>query len=218
MILNLGSMVLVSSLVLASTSPAFAKGRSGGEKTPSFSCSLTDVSLFGSNSVDCEGPISGNDVGNKGTLLTKLNVEGVFNDSLEGTGTWSILGKSDDSGSGVKADQNQTTGDWFADLTEVKANYSAIAISLKAANGYSTYLFNDLSGAQAKGMFDGLFNTIGAAQNNKGNAQALSHLTVAYFTADDAGTGPIPIPEPTTMVGLMAVGAGIVINRRKQSQ
>jgi hypothetical protein len=45
--------------------------------------------------------------------------------------------------------------------------------------------------------------------------KGLSHLTF-YNTGDHGGGGSQDIPEPAAMAGLMAVGAGIVLNRRKK--
>jgi hypothetical protein len=123
-----------------------------------------------------------------------------------------ILGKSDDGSNDVTAENGSTLGSWSAMLDNV---YSTIAVSLKSSTSYSTYLFTGVTTAELSGLFD----TAGTSINQRGNAQALSHMTIAYYNA------PTPeepeaesVPEPGMVMGLLAmttVGIGSLKSRRR---
>lgn len=212
---SLTVLAVGAGLALASTgfSAAQAARVTAGEST-GLSCTAGSVSLFGSGYTSCAGAFAGNDTGNQGTLLDKLNSGSIFSgeyDAVSGA-SWEILGKSDDGSNDVTAENGSTLGSWSAMLDNV---YSTIAVSLKSSTSYSTYLFTGVTTAELSGLFD----TVGTSINQRGNAQALSHMTVAYYNA------PTPeepeaesVPEPGMVMGLLAmttVGIGSLKSRRR---
>lgn len=173
------------------------------------SCTSSAVTLNGGSYTACEGAFSGNDTGSKGTLLTKLNTEGLFAD-LVGTGTWTVFGKSDEEGA-VDADNGKVSGSWDTDLSTAGA-FDAIVVSLKSSTSYSTYLFTE----NLDEVINGTFTMDGVSVNKKGKAQALSHMTVAYFQRETPAP-PKPVDEPATALGLGLASLGMVLVRRRQA-
>ena len=152
------------------------------------------VALDPSDYIDydaCFGPISGNDVGDKGTLLTNLDA------NWGDLGDWEILGKSDDAGSGVSADEDPT-GVWSVLFDEA---VSIFAVSIKSSNEYLVYLFDLSPDALISGM--GFFAVY--------DEQDLSHMTIAYIP----GTSEIPLPAAGWL--LIAGLGGLAVMRRRKS-
>lgn len=169
-------------------------------------CSNSNVAVTGYGVADqCAGYFDGNDSGNKGTLETMLN-DNLFGD----VGTWSLLGKSDEGGSGVTASNGSTSGtwSWVSQLT------SPFAISVKAGNSYSAYFFEN---ANALELSSGMFSTAGV-KANRNSSPALSHLAVwvASGHTPPGDDGQVDIPEPSMLLGLgVLVGAIATIKRQK---
>lgn len=155
---------------------------------------------FEPDALACSGAWAGNDSQQMTELLAQLSLDFA---SVVGTdATFTVLGKSDDSGSGpfVSNMENATSGT----LTFDTAQTGYFAISLKASDAFSVYLFN---GGDA-GVTSIDFSTLGVSVNGNGNAQGLSHATLIGVT---------PIPEPETYA-LMLAGLGAVglMARRRQ--
>jgi hypothetical protein len=210
------SSVSASALLLAGiaatsiAAPAYAQG--GGNKTSdsSVTCNLTDIKFGTLGATACEGAFSGNDTGAGDPLETKLD-GGLFSD-IVGTGVdWSLLGKSDDTIPKFITATNTSSGSLTLanDFSWIGKTF---VISLKAANNYSAYLFENFQGTTLQAAY----NTIGVSQNGQGNAQGLSHASV--FLANLPQTPPpTSVPEPASLLGLGFIATGMLTVRRQRS-
>ncbi|MDX2097483.1 MAG: PEP-CTERM sorting domain-containing protein [Leptolyngbyaceae cyanobacterium bins.59] len=179
-------------------------------------CTDASVTANGFSYTACSGPLPGNDTGNQGTLLARLNGTGAFAptglfDNIVGDRTWSLFGKSDASGDTVEADNGDAKGDW-----SVSGITGPFVLSLKTSTSYSAYLFTGLTGT-----IQGLFDTIGVELAGQGNdptkGKDLSHASI--FVASGGTTPPPPqsVPEPSAMaaLGLFAVGGLTALKKKK---
>ncbi|MBD0386683.1 MAG: PEP-CTERM sorting domain-containing protein [Nostoc sp. C3-bin3] len=174
-------------------------------------CSLSDISLGGVFATACDGPIAGNDTGDKGSLLPNLN-NGLFS-SFVGTGVeWSLAGKSDDQKPfAITAANDFSSGTWGLGAA---LSSNTFVVSLKASDAYTAYLFKDYD--FSKGL-TGVFNTIGVALDGSGKAgKDLSH---ASLFVSNIGKNPPPtsVPEPASLLGLGLVASGMVMVRRRRA-
>jgi len=145
----------------------------------------------------CIGSISGNDVGNKGTLLANLSSGVAFNEA----GDWSqFMGD-------IVVPSNANQGTWSVNgLTS-----DTFVVSIKSSNNYSAYFFEDI-GFTATG---GTFNTFGVDTNGQGNNPFanISHMNV--FERVSA----VPIPGAVLLFGsaiLALFGFSIKNHSRKK--
>lgn len=218
------SALLAAGIVSASiAAPAYAKGSNDNGKNTSsnnggnnsttntpIACSTTDIKFGGTlAATDCKGPYSGNDTGAGDPLETLLD-DGLFSSFVDPDVDWSLLGKSDDTTPKFITASNTANGK----LT-LSNDYSwlgkTFVISLKSSNSYSAYLFQNFQGTTLEAMY----NTIGVSQNNKGEAQGLSHASV--FIANSPQTPPPRLPEPASLLGLGLIATGILTVRRQRS-
>jgi hypothetical protein len=90
---------------------------------------------------------------------------------------------------------------------------SAFSIVLKAATTWSAYLFE---GATAGDTIN--WEMDGVAQNSNGNAAQLSHASL-FITNKvvEVENPPQEVPEPTTLLGLIAVG-GMLVGKKGLSR
>jgi len=156
------------------------------------------TSGFSPNALACSGAWEGNDTPQQAELLAQLELD--FASVLGADATFTVLGKSDDGDNGpFTANPNNATS---GTLTFDSAITGFFAISLKAADAFSVYLFD---GGDA-GLSSVNFSTLGVSVNPNGQAQGLSHATLI-----DVNGGPVttPIPEPGTYA-LMLAGLGVV--------
>ncbi|MBD2251328.1 PEP-CTERM sorting domain-containing protein [Nostoc parmelioides FACHB-3921] len=178
-------------------------------------CKITDISLGGVSATACDGPNAGNDTGNAGTLLSKLNDDDLFS-SFVGTGVqWTLAGKSDDTNPfAITTDDGEiSTGAWGLGST---LSSNTFVVSLKAGNGYSAYLFKDYDFTQG---LTGILNTIGVALDGSGNAgKALSHASLFVSNIKrNTPPPPTPLPEPASLLGLGLLATGMIKIRRRRS-
>ncbi len=155
-------------------------------------CSLTDIIFAGISATSCYNA-SGNDTG---TVDLTKSLSSSFN---LGSGlNWSLQGKSDGSSNiGFTAQQDQTSGSLsFTDLftSGHTDGLSTFVITLKAANSYAAYLFENVNLSSLSSL-TGTFNTIGTSVNGRGNAQALSHASIFVANYTPYVAPPKP-PEP----------------------
>jgi hypothetical protein len=173
-------------------------------------CSSGDVSgssqCSGSYSLD-NGENDVTDGGDDNIATQLLNVYDVFDVS----GGWNFHQKNEYGG-------DETSGTFAfddVDFDNVDFANNDLAISLKAAQGFSLYYIEagELSSGDAIS-----WNTKGTSTNGGGKAQALSHASVFVRDAskdqnnDDASQD---IPEPATGMALGIVGLGAFAYKRK---
>ncbi|MGB0560343.1 MAG: PEP-CTERM sorting domain-containing protein [Spirulinaceae cyanobacterium] len=169
----------------------------GGNEAQAYGCTATGATTDLFSYAACTTQ-KGNDVGNKGTLIPGLE-DGTLFEGIDTSGDWDL--HKDVLGSAGK------TGSWNFDLGS--DFYGDVVVSLKAANGYAAYLFENVDGSQLNsGLFAGNFDT--------GSKHDLSHMTIATI----GKTAPTPneaVPEPFSMIGAgLALGAGALLKNRKK--
>jgi len=158
-----------------------------------------DVSNF-TESIACEGAFSGN---------PSPDIPG---NTYFGTSDWTEILKVDsDSGTdgGLTVTGGGTSGGYS--LTGLAADHQYM-VSLKGGPSFSVYLLE--AGITS---ISGLWNTDGLFKGNGTSGPGLSNVVVWKTRVDDTPP-PESVPEPAAMAGLMAVGAGIVLNRRKKAE
>lgn len=192
-------------------------------------CSTTDMFAFtgllsGEHAVACSGP---NNMGHGGNdkaeyVLPILN-NGLYFPASEFDGTWAYVGKTEDDDAFFN-DPNGALGLLFP----LQPQTGIFAISLKASNAFSLYVF-DLAFDESSAIS---YFTIGTATNRFGIPQGLSHASLWSFTEDDGGgfgggiceTNPsdpscnensVPEPGGLALAGLGLLAAGFVTRRRK---
>jgi hypothetical protein len=222
----LATAIAIAGLGLAS-SDAYAKGgngnseKGGGKAGSSYlagTCSTADVFSGAVNASSC-GNFSGNDsqVGfldalNDGTIssLAGYTSESSFAEDIAALdGTWSLFGKSDEGGDKVNdIDEDLQSGEWsFTEALE-----DPFVVVLKASGYYSAYLFQNFDEAIDSGQFS--VEGITKDSDDAEKFAALSHMSVYSFAPRMPEEKPADIPEPTTMLGLLAVaGVGYRLKR-----
>ncbi|RZM75199.1 PEP-CTERM sorting domain-containing protein [Leptolyngbya iicbica] len=155
--------------------------------------------------VDCEGPVEGNPSNDIDSTDFFFGKDDWMQALKVDIGTNTVDG-------GLTVDGTGTSGTYS--LTGLDANHHYM-ITLKGGNSFSAYLLEQ----GVTSFTNEIWNTDGIYKGNNVNNPGpdLSNFVVWKNRIDDNGGGE-KIPEPAAMAGLMAVGAGIVINRRKKSQ
>ncbi|GAP97941.1 hypothetical protein NIES2104_44940 [Leptolyngbya sp. NIES-2104] len=153
-------------------------------------------------STSCIGAFEGNDAQGNGTgaLFNQLST-GVFN----GLTNWEFVGKSDE---GAFNAPGGSSGTWNI-ATSIN---SPFVLSLKAANSWSAYFFEN---ADALAVFGGTWETDGVSTNKRGIAQDLSHATIYRAIVDAPPPKSVPEPGMAAALGVFAVGA---LGRLKQKR
>lgn len=177
--MNLKSRVLASSLALASAGALAA-----------VDCADSGVTTGNAGYLGCQGSFSGNLAPGQTNAAT-----------FSGYGTFSLVGKSDDTGLGPFASSSGagTSGTLSFDTPQA----GLFVLGIKGGPTYSLYLFDGGSlGVSALN-----FDTLGVAKGNGSAGPGLSHL--ALFTQ--------PVPEPGSyalmFAGLAVVGS--IVHRRR---
>ncbi|MGB0562919.1 MAG: PEP-CTERM sorting domain-containing protein [Spirulinaceae cyanobacterium] len=194
--------LVTTSLITFGSNAAQAQGRGGFDLGTDCNAGsvTTDIYSYAACSTN-----AGNDTGSKGTLLTQLGDGTLFSGiDTSLSGSWSILGKSDDGQASVTAQNGNVSGTWSSSLGD--DFYGDVVVSVKAANGYFAYLFENVSGPDFGGDF--------SLANQKG----LSHLTIATVNKPGGPGNPNEaVPEPFSMIGAgLALGAGVLLKNRKK--
>lgn len=166
------------------------------------SCSAgTTFDAFSPTPVACSGAWEGNDANQQADLLAQLSTD--FAAYVGPLGAeYTFLGKSDDAGSGPFT--SNPDGATSGVLTFDTAQTGLFAISLKAGNAFSVYLFD----GGTTGLGSVSFSTLGVQVNGQGMPAGLSHAALIGVT---------PIPEPASMALTLAglAGIGAVARRRR---
>ncbi len=207
--LLIGASLLAISAVAVSADSASAKGNGkNSEKqkpktsTVAASCALSAFSGVSS----CEDPISGNN--------SNQNLDGLFDINWESGSFISEEIKIDNgsggSNKGFSFSGNKQVGTWELDAS-LADKYQYGMFVVKAGNSFASYFWDGLSTI-------GTWDTKGVIPNGGGSPD-LSHFSFYGFGQRLPEEPPVPtIPEPAAMAGLLAVGAGIVVTRRKKGQ
>ncbi len=181
--------------------PTSDKGndKKSGDTTPTTTSASTDCAAGGVGVLAYAACVTqeGNDTGSGDPLLTALKAGSLFSGFDTSAFEWSILGKSDEGGSGVFAVE-KPTGSW-----SVSSGITGpFVVSLKAGNEYSAYYFNNVTEAINSGTF------------STANGKDLSHMTIAAATTPGGGVSQ-DTPEPFSMIGAgLAIGAGAWMKKR----
>ncbi len=208
--LLIGASLLTISTMAMFADSASAKGNKNkpnkGQKTAvQASCTL---SAFGGVN-GCEDPISGNN--------SNQNLDGLFNLNWESGSFVSGEIKVDNGKKGKTGgfsfesdkDAAKQSGKWFLDES-ITDKYQYGMFVVKAGNSFASYFWDGLSSS-------GTWDTKGVIPNGGGSPD-LSHFSF-YGFGQRVVEPPTPkIPEPATMLGLLAVGGGIAATRRKKLQ
>ncbi|WP_300031566.1 VPLPA-CTERM sorting domain-containing protein [uncultured Roseobacter sp.] len=208
------TVALATTLFVAGTSVASAATLTTaacGSARELSAVTLTQVDATGGLSLSADRCIyvDGNDInsGKKATLLPGLQSGALFDLSDAG---WSVLGKSDDAGSGVTADNRARYGDWSIDAGAV---IDLFVVTLKAGSNYAAFLFEGVGqGTAFSGTFD--FSLLTDNPGFKIEGKKLSHLGAA--TAAPVQIVPTPLPAAGWM--LIASVAGLGALRRFRGQ
>jgi hypothetical protein len=172
-------------------------------------CNVLDVT----GAIDCYGSIGGNDSGaHAAGVIERFETDTKITSSISlGAFEWEW---EEQVNNYFTLTNNGNTGtiEFTQDID------FTFALNLKAAKFWSAYFFD---GAKAGDTID--YVTDGVAQNNKGNAAALSHASL--FISDNAVSStpdtpdPQEVPEPGSILGLLAVGAmgtGALLKRKQR--
>ncbi len=155
-------------------------------------CALDDVTIEGSASDVCAGPIAGND------SAAVINAAFGADESV----IWTLADKSDQVGTKIAAPED-TSGAWTYTGNTIS---SPFIIALKAGNEYSAYLFK---------TFGDLVNGDGGTflisfLNNGGQTPGLSHMSIYTTDSDIPGTNifgnPVPLPAALWLFGPALLG------------
>jgi hypothetical protein len=198
----IASAVLTAGLVSMSATGAFARpggggGNGGGGGGGNVAVCQTNV--FSDLFTECRDA-SGND--------NETAVEALFADlNLEVIDGWNL----DD----YKVDSNSGSNDFFTieeasegigtlSFLDSTLTTSPFAFVLKGGNGYAAYLFDGISQLENLSWETG--------------GPGLSHATLYVFEGDSSGGGGSQeIPEPTAVLGLIAVG-GMLVGKKGLSR
>jgi hypothetical protein len=193
--MNKGTFLFGAALFAALVSPAQAQPTSTG-----LDCNAGNVMTtgFAPDAIACSGAWVGNDLPTA-ALLSQLSTD--FADETGGS-TFSFVGKSDDANGGPFTLNPEATSGVLSFDTPLSGFF---AVSLKAANAFSVYLFN----GGTTGIDSLSFSTLATSLNQNGMPQGLSHASLFTVTP--------PIPEPETYAMMLAgLGAlGTILRRRR---
>jgi hypothetical protein len=200
--------ILVGLSVATATSLSFAvEGANAFSLVGGTSCSTANLT----GTTNCEGIYKGND----------SEIES--NTSLFGSTGWTELFKVDSS-SGTAgnltttASGSQTSGTWS--LSNFDFNlYESVMFVLKGGNTFTAYL-SDL--ATTSGIWDTDDLLKGNGSDITKTNPGLSHFTVWGIAATpdvpevpEVPEEPVSVPEPSVMLGLLAIGGAMGLRRRR---
>ena len=154
-------------------------------------CSDSTATAGNAGYLSCQGPTSGNIAPGQTSTAT-----------FSGVGSFSLMGKSDDTGFGPFASNPGLGSTGTFSFDSPQKGYFVLGI--KGGPDYSLYLFN----GGAAGILALNFDTLGVTKGSGGAGPGLSHL--ALFAQ--------PVPEPQIyalmLAGLAAVGSIVRRHRR----
>ncbi|MEB3884396.1 PEP-CTERM sorting domain-containing protein [Lyngbya sp. CCY1209] len=189
------SAVLTAGLVSMSATGALARPGGGGGNV-----AVCQTNVFGDLFTECRDA-SGNDNETAvATLFADLNLE-----VIDG---WNLDDYKVDSNSGSNdffTIEETSEGSGTLSFLDSTLTTSPFAFVLKGGNGYAAYLFDD-----GISQLENLTWETGRP--------GLSHATLYVFEGDSSGGGGSQeIPEPTAVLGLIAVG-GMLVGKKGLSR
>lgn len=200
------STLIGSSLIAMGVMAAIAGNASAASLIPgTVLCATSNVT----GTTDCEGAFEGNN--------SNQDLDGLFDklwekDNPHASGEIKVDGTSGTTEDGFltisSADSEALSGTWSLSQSFIDT-YDHAMFVVKGGDSFSAYLWNGLETS-------GTWNTLGVEKGNGEPGPGLSHFSVYGIKGDDDDNESVP--EPAAMAGLMAIGAGIVINRRKQAK
>jgi len=134
-------------------------------------CAANAVAIGGVAATACGGSFSGNDSGAKEGVSGQLGAGLFAGFGIDPSG-WTVVGKSEAAGGAVAATNGAAKGEWSVDFGD--RTVSTFAISLKAGNAFSVFLFSDVAPAS---RFSGTFDTLLAGLTGFGDVAAPSATT-----------------------------------------
>jgi hypothetical protein len=199
-VLGLRSGLLAIGLLIGGVTPVHAQLTSAG-----LSCNNgSAITVFNVDALACSGAWNGNNMNQQAGVLAKLT--SAFSPWTGAGAWWSYVGSS---GSSSNAVFQSAIGSTSGIITFATPITGIFALSLKAANQFSLYLFD----GGTTGISSIAFTTIGTSVNSHGIPQGLSHASLYDANIVPAVTAT---PEPSTYL-LMLTGLGAIgfVRRRR---
>ena len=185
---------LVGASIVTAVAVAASTGSAAALTSGAVACANGTVT----GTTECEGVFTGNN--------SNQDLIGLF-DLDWGTEALKVDGSSGTAGPlTITNDGDEKAGTWELEQSFVDM-YDEIMFVVKGGPSFSAYLWDGLATS-------GTWDTFGVQKGSGKAAPGHSHFSVYGVNATDEPP-PASVPAPAAMLGLVAVGAGIVIKRRK---
>ncbi|WP_204141902.1 PEP-CTERM sorting domain-containing protein [Halomicronema sp. CCY15110] len=191
------SLLAASSLLAAGALAVSAIDASALDLTGNVTCSTSN--LVGSSA--CEGAFEGNN--------SNQDLDGLFGIADWGNELFKLENGATSNGPLTVTPAGGTSGNWSITQSYLDG-IDDLMFVIKGGPTFSAYLWDGLTTS-------GTWNTDGIEKGNGTAGPGLSHFSI--YSVPRTTEPPVEtVPEPAAMAGLLAVGAGIVVNRRKKAQ
>lgn len=149
--------------------------------------------------VDCIGAFAGNDETQKAEVLAAMDMAFA---SYVGQGNWSFLEKVDANETGIFIDTVPDTSTGIIKFASPLTEY--VALSLKASNAFSIYLFD----GTVSPISSVAFTTAGIGLSKTGNPKDLSHASLYQFEQVPPQPEAVPVPPGLVLLASTFALAG----------